>query len=246
VLSGPQTGPEFVRPFGWLVRAVLSQPEVGILDSLEGLITMVARYGEVVMTNMHLAVPPDEPASMFLGTSRARMNVMVHQNRVRDPHRYLTDDHDEAENCACDHVSRDIYWGQVLAAAELNGKSLRALGLKIEATDFETVAARFIADSGEDDLLGLERELPAEVLQLTAKAWDHMTTSLRSRDRASVENRPVIMILDGGRMRSRGDLCTAYKVGADIHPLDGVLLGVVDVPLRIFALWKEQFLSGVS
>src|ERR1700676_5129980 len=68
--------------------------------------------------------------------------------------------------------------------------------------------------------------------------------SLHSRDRASIENRPVIMILDGGRVHSRGYISTDCHLGADIDPLDEVLLGVVDVPLGIFALWKVQPMSA--
>jgi hypothetical protein len=164
---------------------------------------------------------------------------MVRQNRVRGSYPYVTGDYDEAEDCACDDAASDAYWGQVLAAAELNGNSMRELGLEIEGTDFETAAARFIAENGEDDFLRLERELPKEWRKFTAEASYHMATSLHSRDRASVENRPVIMILDANLMWSR-----RHKLGADdIHPLDEVLLGVVDVPLGIFALWKVQPMS---
>lgn len=187
---------------------------------------------------------PNESASMFLGTSRARMRFMVGQNRVRGPYTCVTDDYDEAEDCACEDVGSEIYWGQLLAAAKRLGKSLTELGLEIEGGDFEKALARFIAENGEDDLVRLERGLPEELRKLTAEASYDRAGNLHSRDRASLENRPVIMILDGGLIRSRGYLATEYKNGADIHPLEEVLLGVVDVPLGIFALWRQQPMSG--
>jgi hypothetical protein len=192
------------------------------------------------MSGLHWKIGPDnDSASMFLGTSRARMSCMVRQNRVSSL-AWVTDDYGDAEDCACEDAASDIYWGQVLAIAELKGKSLSELGLEIEDTDFETAAARFIAENGEDDFLRLERELPKEWRQSSVETSYELATSLHSRDRASVENRPVVMILDANLMWSRRN-----KLGVDdIHPLDDVLLGVVDVPLGIFALWKVQPMSG--
>ena len=196
------------------------------------------------MCGLHWKIGPDnDSASMFLGTSRARMRCMVHQNRISSV-AWVTDDYGDAEDHACDDAGSDIYWSQVLAAAEQLGKPFGAVGLPIEDTDIETAAARFIAENGEDDLLRLERELPEALRRLVAQTSYDLVTSLHSRDRASIENRPVIMILDGGRVHSRGYISTDCQLGADIDPLDEVLLGVVDVPLGIFALWKAQPMSG--
>ena len=195
------------------------------------------------MSGLHWKIGPDnDSASMFLGTSRARMRFMVRQNRINSP-AWVTDNYGDAEDYACDDAGSDIYWSQVLAAAERFGKPFGAVGLQIEGTDIETAAARFIAEDGEDDLLRWERELPEALRRLAAETSYDLVTSLHSRDRASIENRPVIMILDGGRLHSRGYISTDCKLGADIHSLDEVLLGVIDVPLGIFALWKVQPMS---
>jgi hypothetical protein len=192
------------------------------------------------MTGLHWKIAlHHESGSMFLGTSRARMKFMLRENRVRS-FSLVTDDYAYAEDYACDDAASDIYWSRVLAAAERLGEPMRAVGLQIEGTDIET-AARFIAENDEDDLFRLERELPEELRMLAAETSYDMAASLHGRDGASVENRPVIMILNGGRMRSQGYLSASAgcKLRADIHPLDDVLLSVVDVPLGMFARWKE-------
>jgi hypothetical protein len=180
-----------------------------------------------------------ESGSMFLGTSRARMKSMLRENRVRSSS-CVTEDYAYAEEYACDDVASDIYFSHVLAAAERVGEPMRAVRLQIGGTDIETVA-RFAAENDEDDLFRVERELPEESRMRAAETSYDTAASLHSRERALVENRPVILILDGGRIRSRGYLSASagWKLRADIHPLDDVLLGVVDVPLGMFARWKE-------
>ena len=192
------------------------------------------------MSGLHWKIGSDnDSASMFLGTSRARMRFMLRQNRVRS-FAWVTDDYGDAEDYACDDAGSDIYWSQVLVAAERLGKPFAAIDAQAEGTCIETAAARFIAENGEDDLLRWERELPEALRRLAAETSYDTVMTLHSRDRASVENRPVVMILDANLMWSR-----RHKLGVDdIHPLNDVLLGVVDVPLGIFALRKVQPMSG--
>ena len=88
---------------------------------------------------------PEVPKEvLFLGTSGLRMQHMVRENLVWGLSRVMGDYH-FAEDCACDDTATDIYWGQLLAAANRLGHPLTEFGLEIGGNDFEAAAARSLS-----------------------------------------------------------------------------------------------------
>jgi hypothetical protein len=77
---------------------------------------------------------PEVPKEvLFLGTSGLRMQHMVRENLVWGLSRVMGDYH-FAEDCACDDTATDIYWGQLLAAANRLGHALTELVWRSVAT----------------------------------------------------------------------------------------------------------------
>jgi hypothetical protein len=192
---------------------------------------------------------PEHPL-FFFGTSRARMESIVRQNRLEysGSGQGLINYFPIAVSCACEAAAIDVYFGNALRAGSCNN-SLSQARLQIKkGANFEAAAAGLIAANRERDLLRLELQFSKEWRQLTAEAAYEMATSLQRRERELVE--PVVMLFNGvlmGKLKypfkyigDEENWGPMFEVPAAIEPLNQFLLGTENISDSHIACWKER------
>jgi hypothetical protein len=166
---------------------------------------------------------------LFYGTSKTRWKILEGNNRLVGPHGrlYLARSYADAEFTAFQAVARDIYYGELLRAADF----------EVPNGDFEAAAAGYVLSDTELLFDKLEEQLEeSEVSQLAEEACkkaDYVCSHTKKLSEA--ENAGVIAIIDVPGLvtleyrlspdKPHEDESDGVEFAGPIEPLDVVLLG---------------------
>ncbi len=194
---------------------------------------------------------------LFYGTSKTRWKIIERNNRLVGPHGrlYLARSYAETEFTAFQAVARDIYYGELLRAADF----------EVPNGDFEAAAAAYVLSDTELLFRKLEEQLEEkQVSQLAAEACRKAIEACYTKKLSEAGNAGIIAIIDVAGLLaleyrlspdkplwSHEDESDDVEVAGPIDPLDDVLLGTaisrfsslpgegIDWPPGDF--WSERF-----